>query len=68
MFGPVADGNDDVEAVLGLLVEFGATMRLWDLPGLHRDLWDLLGIKVEIVPDVPGIPEIDDLRDRAILL
>lgn len=63
VFGPAAEGIDDVDSVLGLLVRPGPTTRAWDLPGLRRALTELLGVGVEVVPDVPEVPVAVTLRE-----
>lgn len=63
VFGPAAKGVDDVDSVLGLLVRPGPETRVWDLPGLRRALTELLGVGVEVVPDVPEVPVAVTLRE-----
>lgn len=49
VFGSVADGSDGEESDLDLLVDALPKASLFDLGGLHSELEDLLGIKVDLV-------------------
>lgn len=49
IFGSVADGSDNDESDLDILVDALPKASLFDLGGLHSELEDLLGIRVDLV-------------------
>lgn len=51
IFGSVARGEDTVNSDVDLLVTVGDGVGLFALLGLQSDLEDLLGTKVDLVPD-----------------
>ena len=51
LFGSVARGEATEESDVDFLVEIEPGRSLMDLAGLHVDLEELLGRKVEVVPD-----------------
>jgi hypothetical protein len=48
VFGSVARGEADDKSDLDLLVDMESGRSLLDLAGLHLDLEDLLGVKVDV--------------------
>ena len=57
IFGSVARGEADEQSDIDLLVNMEPKRSLLDLAGLLVDLEELLGCKVDVVPE-------DSLRDR----
>src|SRR5260370_40836142 len=57
VFGSVARGEADEKSDIDLLVDLEKGRSLLDLAGLLVDLEDLLGCKVDVVPE-------DSLRER----
>ena len=49
VFGSVVRGEDTDESDLDILVDPLPGMTLFDLGGLHHELEDLLGVKVDVV-------------------
>lgn len=49
IFGSVADGSDGEGSDLDILVDALPKATLFDLGGLHSELEDLLGIRVDLV-------------------
>jgi len=58
VFGSVARGDANPDSDLDLLVNFREGSSLFELSGFWQDLQELLGIKVDVAEDHPG------LRDR----
>lgn len=50
VFGSVARGDDTASSDIDLLVDLDEGAGLFDLIGLERELTDLLGIPVDVVP------------------
>jgi predicted nucleotidyltransferase/DNA-binding XRE family transcriptional regulator len=50
VFGSVARGEDDESSDVDLLVDLGEGVGLLDVIGLERELAELLGVKVDVVP------------------
>lgn len=51
VFGSVATGTDTDDSDLDLLVRFEPGTTIWDVMGAELDLEDLLGVRVDVVPD-----------------
>ena len=54
VFGSVACGDADAASDVDFLVDFEEGRSLLDLAGLHVDLEDLLGLRVDVVTE-PGL-------------
>ena len=63
VFGSVARGDDVDSSDIDLLVDLDEGAGLLDLIGLERELAELLGVKVDVVPDDSLKPQI---RDRVL--
>ena len=63
VFGSVARGEDGPESDIDLLVTPPEAVTLFDLARLERDLSELLGERVEVVPDTTLHPH---LREAAL--
>ncbi len=50
VFGSVARGDDNADSDLDLLVDLDADVSLVRLAGLARELSELLGVRVDVVP------------------
>lgn len=50
VFGSVARGEDDESSDVDLLVDLGEGVGLLDVIGLERELAELLGVNVDVVP------------------
>lgn len=50
VFGSVARGDDDVSSDVDLLVDLAANVGLVGLAGLEREVAEILGRKVDVVP------------------
>jgi hypothetical protein len=57
VFGSVARGDATAESDIDLLVTFHEGASLVDLSGLVQDLSELLGRRVDVISDHPGIKE-----------
>jgi hypothetical protein len=57
VFGSVARGDSTPASDVDLLVDFADGASLYDLSGLWQDLEALLGCKVDLVEDHPGLRE-----------
>jgi predicted nucleotidyltransferase len=53
VFGSVARGEDTTSSDVDLLVELDEGVSLVDLAGLKRELSELLGVDVDVVPAAP---------------
>lgn len=63
VFGSVARGKDDESSDIDLLVDVEEGFGLLDLIGLERELTDLLGVDVDVVPGNTLKPR---LRERVL--
>lgn len=61
VFGSVARGDDDEHSDLDLLVDVPARTSMLTIGSIARDIGNLLGIEVDVVPEVALRP---DSRDR----
>jgi len=50
LFGSVARGEDSADSDIDLLVDVGPGVGLFDLAGCERDLEELLGAPVDLIP------------------
>lgn len=60
VFGSVARGQDDVNSDVDLLVDLDDDVSLVQLVGLRRELRELLGVDVDVVPSAALKPRIRD--------
>ncbi len=63
VIGSVARGEADERSDIDFLVRLESGRSLWDLGGLIADLEDLLGCKVDVVPEDWLRPQV---RERAL--
>jgi predicted nucleotidyltransferase/DNA-binding XRE family transcriptional regulator len=63
VFGSVARGEDVDSSDIDLLVDLDEGVGLLDLIGLERELTELLGVHVDVVPDISLKPR---MRARAL--
>lgn len=69
MFGSVARGDDAASSDIDLLVDLDHDVRLVALAGLERELADLLGARVDVIPADSLRPELrDQVLSEAIVL
>lgn len=60
VFGSVARGEDGEASDVDLLVDLDADVGLFQLLGLRRELSDLLGVDVDVVPSAALKPRVRD--------
>lgn len=63
VFGSVARGEDTDESDIDILVDLDEGVGMFDLIGLERELRDLLGVDVDLVPAANLKPR---MRDRVL--
>jgi len=63
VFGSVARGDDTETSDIDLLVDLDPRVGLLDIVGLERELSELLGVDVDVVPAATLKPRI---RDRVL--
>ncbi len=69
LFGSVARGEDAAGGDVDLLVDLDAGVGLVSLTGLTRELTDLLGVNVDVVPADTLKPRVrDEVLGEAIAL
>ncbi len=64
VFGSVARGEDDESSDVDLLVDLGEGVGLLDLIGLEREIGELLGVDVDVVPADSLKPRIRERVER----
>ena len=57
VFGSVARGDASIESDIDFLVNFRPGTSIYELSGFWQDLSELLGHKVDVVEDHPGLRE-----------
>ncbi|BDA65379.1 XRE family transcriptional regulator [Actinomyces capricornis] len=68
VFGSIAEGTDDPDSDVDLLIRFPADADIVDLLHLQEDLSDLLTVPVDVVSDRSTSPSLNSATARAIPL
>ena len=66
--GSVARGEDDERSDIDLLVGIGPDTTVFDLNGFAQDAGDLLGARVDVIPDLGDDKRVRAMRSEAVPL